>query len=163
MPIIAFLVILVGPEWPKFQDEGHELDAIVGQRHFDFLVWEVRALAAKGEALLTSGHKYLTEETRKQLVLDYLQQLGQVRRLEAEISTIYADPAIEDPDSATRELQVQVDGLRSELTRIQPVAEPILQEQVAFVLAGLAPRRDAHDAPAVHSDRLAARGDPPNT
>jgi hypothetical protein len=127
-------IIVMGPEWPAFQDERHQINVLVGQRHFDFLVWEARALAVKGESFLTNSHAYLDQETRRQIVLDYLALLAETRSLEGRISTLFADPAITDPLAATRELQQQVDDRRAVLAEWQPLAEAVVQQQVATVL-----------------------------
>jgi hypothetical protein len=129
------IVVVVGPEWPAFQEERYQIDTIVDQRQFDFLVWEANALMVKGEAFLTAGHTYLSEETRRRIVVDYLALLGEVRRQEAGINAIYADPAVVDPAAESSELQIEVAGKRAVLTEWQPVVEEILQEQVAVVLA----------------------------
>jgi len=133
VPLLIFVVV-VGPEWPAFQDERHQLERIVGQRYFDFAVWETKALMGKAEAALTSGQAYLDDDVQKQLVLDYVTLIGEIRQLGAQVNAIYADPEIADPASAAREVQQRVNANRAEATRLQPVAEQILQQQVSAVL-----------------------------
>jgi hypothetical protein len=127
-------IVVVGPEWPAFQDEEHKLNTIVGQRYYDFLVWEINALALKGEGILTAGHDFLDEEQRKELVLDYLVLLGEVRLQEAEINAIYADPEESGPEEIVRDLQSEVDQKRAQLLEWQPIVESIVQDQVATIL-----------------------------
>jgi hypothetical protein len=134
LAVAAFFIVSAGPEWPAFQDERYKVDAILGQRHFDFLIWETNALAAKGEASLTGGQRYLDDGTRKATVLEYLELLNQTRRLEAEINRIYADPESVDPAAASDHIQEQVNEQRAELARRQAVVESIVQEQVSAVL-----------------------------
>ena len=133
VPLFIFVVI-IGPEWPAFQDERYKLERILGQRYFDFVVWETRALAAKAEAALTSGQEYLNDDVRKELVLEYLTLIGDIRDLESEVNAIFADPEVSDPTVVARDLQRQIDEKRAEARRLQPVAEQILQSQVAAVL-----------------------------
>ncbi|MGH2538539.1 MAG: hypothetical protein ACRDHL_14210 [Candidatus Promineifilaceae bacterium] len=123
------------PEWPAFQAESHQLAAVVGQRHFDFLVWGLEALAAKGQAALLNSQAYLDAGQRKQVVLDYLALLGRSRQLESEVALAYADPAQPDAAGASQAAQAEAERLRAELRLRQPLAEAILQEQVAAVLA----------------------------
>jgi hypothetical protein len=134
VPLFIF-VVMVGPEWPAFQDERHQLDRILGQRYFDFAVWETKALMAKAEAALSSGQAYLDEEGQKQLVLDYVRLVGDIRRLESQVNAIYSDPQVADPALAAMDTQRQVDEKRAEASRLQPVAEQIMQDQVAAVLS----------------------------
>jgi hypothetical protein len=133
VPLVIFVVV-IGPEWPAFQDERYKLNRILGQRYFDFVVWETRALAAKAEAALTSGQEYLDDETRKELVFEYLTVIGEIRGLESEVNAIFANPQVSDPAAAANDLQRQIDEKRAEASRLQSVAEQILQGQVAAVL-----------------------------
>ncbi|MFN2187748.1 MAG: hypothetical protein ACK2T3_03205 [Candidatus Promineifilaceae bacterium] len=135
--IILFMLVLIlvtGPEWPAFQDERHKINTILGQRHFDFLVWELEALSTKAEAALAGGHTFLPEETRKQTVLDYLELLGEIRRMESTIANVYANPDVDDPETETFDLQREVDEKRAILSDRKPIVEAILQEQVSSVL-----------------------------
>lgn len=132
--LVLILVVVIAPEWPEFQEERHKINAILGQRHFDFLVWEVGALSTKVEAALAGGQVYLDEQARKETVLDYLELLSDVRRMESAISVIYTDPSAIDPEEETEEQQREVEAKRSILARNQSMVEAIIQEQVASVL-----------------------------
>jgi hypothetical protein len=127
-------VAVIAPEWPAFHDDSYRLQAVVGLRQFDFVVWEVKALLSKGHASVTAGHAYMDETRRKEVVLHYLELVQRARLLEREISHIYSDPIVEDPEAASRELQHEVDELRAQMRRLQPLAEAIVEEQVAAVL-----------------------------
>lgn len=132
--LVVLMVVLTAPEWPRFQDERHQINAILGQRHFDFLVWGFGAVSTKVEAALAGGQPYLTPEQRKQLVLDYLDLLDDVRGLESLINRTYSDPEVADPASETMEERSQVAKKRELLALRQPMVEAIIQEQVASVL-----------------------------
>ena len=132
--LVLILVVVIAPEWPAFQEERHKINAFLGQRHFDFLVWEIGALSTKVEAALAGGHNYLDEEARKETVLEYLETLSDVRRIESAISVVFADPSVNDPEIETEEQQREVEEKRAILARNQPMVEAIIQEQVASVL-----------------------------
>ncbi len=68
-------------------------------------------------------------------MLDYFDLLDQSLRLEREIDNIFADPTQTDPATASAELKAQLAGLRARMEEIQPIAEAVLQEQIAAVLA----------------------------
>ena len=134
--ILALLfIVFLGPEWPAFGDSDYRLNAIVGQRHFDFWAWHVNAYLDKGAAVLTESHAYLPTAQQKEVVLNYLDLISKARRLEHEIDAIYTDPAISDPDTASQHLQATLVETRHILTEQQNIAEAIVQEQVATVLA----------------------------
>jgi hypothetical protein len=132
--ITLFFVIMAAPEWPAFQDERFKIDSILGQQYFDYVVWEAKALLAKGEASLNGSQAYLTADSRKEVVLEYLEIMGQVRQLNAQVNFIYTDPDIDNPGEEAREFQQQIGEKRAQLTELQPIAESIIQDQIAAVL-----------------------------
>lgn len=128
------VLFLIAPEWPAFSSPEYRLRQIVGQREFDFLQWEINAFRAKGDGSLAGGQRYLDTAVRKQIVLDYLELIAEARRLEAELNRIYSDPAVANPDQASRPVQEQLTAVRARIDAQQLLAEAILQEQVATVL-----------------------------
>jgi hypothetical protein len=132
--VVFVFILLAAPEWPAFEDERFKLDTILGQQHFDFLTWGVKAFVAKGEALLIAGDQLLDEREQKEFVLAYLDDLEQVRRFERQIDAIYADPEIDNPVTEAEELQKQVNTLRVDISTRQPIAESILEKQVSSIL-----------------------------
>ncbi len=133
--ILACLAVLVlAPEWPAFQDQRYRLSTLVGQRNFDFVVWGAQALTTKVEASLTESAAYLPPDTRRQIVLDYLNLIGESRRLNSEIEAIYADAAAVDPKIASAALQTELAQVREQMAQQQPLVESILQEQVGAIL-----------------------------
>ena len=82
--LVLFLtvVLLLAPEWSVSASEDTKLQSIVGLLVYDFLVWESDAFLNKGETILSEGHQYLDEQTRKTVVLDYLELVRQAQMLE---------------------------------------------------------------------------------
>jgi hypothetical protein len=132
--LVCLCLLTFTREWPPFGDEFYQITRLVGQRQFDFLTWEVNAIAAKAGGVLANGHTFLAEAERKQTVLDYLALMRQIQQVESQISQIYADPNVADPERATAVLQTDLTQLRTQLTTLQPVAEAIVQEQVGTIL-----------------------------
>jgi hypothetical protein len=94
----------------------------------------LKAIGAKAKAILGGGQAYLAEPSRKKLALEYLELVGEIRQLENQINRIYTDPNIDDPDVVSGELQRELADRRDAMAQIQPVAEAIVQDQVADVL-----------------------------
>jgi hypothetical protein len=132
--LLAVYLLLVAPERPMLADERHQLNRVVGQRTFDYLVWEMAALRSKVEADLVGGQQYLTEQERSELVLTYLQMVAHARQLDGEIEKQYADPLVADPEQASAELVKTRREVGTELERLQPLAEAIMEEQLATIL-----------------------------
>ena len=127
--------MLIAPEWPAFGDEDYRLQRILQQREFDFLVWEVKAIVSKAQGVFGGGQQYVDETARQELVLDYLQNIREARRLEAQIKQIYTDPEVDDPDADSLVLQEQLTAVRLLIDQQQIIAEAIIQDQVAAILA----------------------------
>ena len=130
----VLFVAVIAPEWPAFGDEAYQLEALVGPRQFDFLVWEVKALAAKAEAMLAKDHTYWGEDARRQVVLDYLTLIQAMGELDVQMEQIYTQPDVIDPAAATADLQAKRARVQAELLSIRPFAEAIVQDQVAETL-----------------------------
>lgn len=132
----GLVVVALAPEWPAFGDTKFRFHAIVGrEQRFDFFNWSAAALGAKGQAILSGSQNFMPEANRREFVLTYLEKLAGVMRIEAEIERVFADPAVADPDAATAELRDARDAGRAELSRMQALAEAIVQQQVATILA----------------------------
>jgi len=131
---LVLLCFLFVPNWPAFGDKDYQLKAIVGANSFDFAIWETRALLAKATAVMANGQAFLDEATRKQVVLDYLAAIQESSRLSREIEQTYINPQVVDPDAVSQPQQAALTEARDHIARVQPLAEAIVQEQVAEIL-----------------------------
>jgi len=161
--VFAVLFTLVlAPEWPQFGDEAVQLRALVQSSEFDFLTWETNAFLVKGEAILSNNAQLLTPALRKQVVLDFLELVQETGQLRAEIDSIYVDPAVQNPDQASQDLQKTLALKRALLSQLQPVAEAVVQEQVGTILAeqgfGAAARRPTDNHQPETSHRIPKTG-----
>lgn len=133
--VLCVIALLLAPEWSVTASEESRLQSIVGLLEYDFVVWESSTFLDKGETALAGGQHYLDEQTRKEVVLDYLDLVRQAQVEEAELNRIYSDPNILNPDNETQELQNDLQETRKALEKQQLLAEAIVQEQVAVILA----------------------------
>jgi hypothetical protein len=133
--LLAAAILLVSPEWPAFGDAAFKFDTIVGrERKFDFITWTIGALSLKAQAVLADTHHYLSSEAEAEFVRDYLERIYAAQVLEAEVERIYADPSVDDAAAATAELLSETEVIRRDLAWRQPLAEAIVQQQVASLL-----------------------------
>lgn len=107
---------------------------LVSDSQFDYVTWELGAVAAKAGQTLYGLHPFMSEAARSGTVRAYMNDLAEAQRLDGQISAIYADPAQADPLAASAELRSQRDALRADLAVRQPLVESILEGQVAAVL-----------------------------
>jgi hypothetical protein len=101
---------------------------------FDYISWTVDALVKKLAHFSTGSSAYLAEQYQKETVLSYLDLVAQIRRVEGQINEIFANPDIENPQEASRELRQELEELSQTRSRLAPLAEAILQVQVSSVL-----------------------------
>ena len=143
--VVALLLVLSVDSPPPGSMEAQVDRELTGQQ-FDFLSWEMGALWRKLSHGLLSPQRWMTEEARGAFVLDYLALVAEAQRLDGEIRQAYVAAGVPDPDGAegdpmsdpdlgTVELQAQRETVRDAIRARQPLAEAILEEQVAQVLA----------------------------
>ena len=106
----------------------------ISDHNFDYIGWELNAIGDKIGQTLFGMHPYLSPEEGVLYVRDYMADLLRAKQLEAGITQIYIDPAIDDPDTVSSDLQAERDHLRESLTNRQLTTEAILEGQVATIL-----------------------------
>ena len=129
------LTLLLVYDVPPANDLGTQVSARVGVLQFDFIGWTLQTLGLKIAQNTSTEQNYLEAEARKQIVLDYFDLLDQSLDLERQIDKIFADPDQADPHSASRDLKIRLAEKRAYLAELAPIAEAVLQEQIAVVLA----------------------------
>jgi hypothetical protein len=132
--VIASLFLLGGSQ-VVLDGAGDRARVFTRGIEFDFTEWVVDAFFQKARAAFLSSERFIPEEERRQLVLDYLQDIRHSQELERRIENVYADPDVDDAEAASAELRQEYDQLKQRLDQFQPAAEAILQNQVAEVVA----------------------------
>ncbi len=132
--LVLGVMLLVHGEGPPPQDLKFRLNVATTSRAFNFVTWELEALARKMAFGALNPQRFMDEDQRARFVLDYLGQVRDAARLADEISRAYSNLQIDDPAAATREQQQTLADLRGQMQRSGLVAEAILGEQVSSVL-----------------------------
>lgn len=114
--------------------EWNAVAAIVKDHTFDYVTWEISAVAAKIEQTLYGLQPFMQEADRSQYVRTYMNDLAQTRALETQVANLYTDPNVDDPLAESAQLRAERDALRADLFQRQGLAEAILEGQVAAVL-----------------------------
>jgi hypothetical protein len=114
------------------------LDTRINQRisgdEFDFVGWEADALSGKLFQSLIAPQHHMDEEARHDFVIDYMDLVSEIQGIEWNITLVYTDPNVSDPDAESAELRARLAELRAKQQVRQPIAEAIIEEQVAAVL-----------------------------
>ncbi len=104
-------------------------------QEFDYVTWTIDALFLKQQQAALSLPRYLDSKKQRELVLAHLDLVRQRDRVQNEINTIYADPAVIDPQRESAELSAQLAQLDGQINRQAPLVEAILQHQVSVIIA----------------------------
>lgn len=102
---------------------------------FDFGQWTLNAVMGEFGQASVGASTYLTDAQRGQLVRQYLKLVDQIHTVQADLADIYGDPSIADPEAKAAPKRAELATLESQQARLEPVAESIIQEQVAVVLS----------------------------
>lgn len=134
MLILVAMVYLLNYSTLPLGDRWTQVAVMARDQQFDYVGWEINALALKAGETLYGVQPFMSEEVRSVYVRDYMNDLGRAQSLEVQINNLYVNPAIEDPEHESAGLREARDLLRADLSDRQPLAEAILEGQVAAVL-----------------------------
>jgi len=115
-------------------DKWQAIGFTVSEHQFDYIGWEINAIAAKLRQVVSGQRVASDAAARTQHVREYMADLARAQTLEAQIAAIYSNPAISNPDLESAALQEQRDALRADLQRRQSKVEAILEQQVTTIL-----------------------------
>jgi len=133
--VLLLLVLVLGGSTRPPEDIGSRARAFTRQVEFDYVSWIINALSVKWNQAALRTDTYLSGAQRRQITLDYLNLVSEVRQKEAELNLIFADPEVSDPLAASAGLRLELEELHRQQNILQPVAEEVLQSQVAEVAA----------------------------
>ena len=117
------------------QDIPSRVAPYVRKIEFDFVGWTLDAIGAKVAEASTGEQAYLPPADRARQVRHYFDLVGKLEQAQADIAARYADPAITDKLAATAALRASAASLQAQAHEVQPLAEAVLQEQIATVFA----------------------------
>ena len=129
--VIFLAALIMGSGKQPTNNLVERVRAFTRNDEFNFINWTVNALGNKLRQASIGTENYLSEEQRKQIVIEYLKLVWQIQIGEAQLSQIYADPTIADAEAASTDLRAQLEKLRSERDQQAPLAEAILQAQIS--------------------------------
>jgi hypothetical protein len=136
--ILAVLAFGYIAALPGDTPAGNSLDdRVLGQARdvlFNYAAWEVDAIGSKINQQSSGLAAYMTEAERSRYVHDYLQGVARLQGLDSKIDALYSDPSVSDPDAASADLRAQRDSMQTQVGQQQPLAESIIEGQVASVL-----------------------------
>jgi hypothetical protein len=137
--VMSLLATSVSLSAPRPLDDQDLARGYTRNLEFDYLSWMLGAAGIKAQTAAAGMPQYLDRPTSRIVVSDYLQLTRRITRAEEALNRIYADPEIADRDTATTLIRDSLNRLNIQNRALAPLAESVLQGQVAEVLddAGL--------------------------
>ena len=102
---------------------------------FDFITWTLDASGAKLSEWGFGLTRFMDTEEQSDLVRAYIQQVQTVQTLHTDLTLIYSDPAVTDPDRASLSLREELAQAQDRLDTLAPQAEAILQSQLMNIVS----------------------------
>ena len=132
--VLSLAAILLGRSVVEPGDQIERVRAHTRQIEFDYVAWTLEALMLKLNQYVLSTGSFLSKEQQRQAVIEYLDLVAQIQRTETTLNAIYADPEIENPDEASREVRADLFAMYDTRSKLGPLAESILQNQLAVTI-----------------------------
>lgn len=132
--IILFLIAFLGRSQVSPANQQEKIRAYTRMIEFDYTTWTLDALFGKAAQASLGMTRYISSDSTKKIVYEYLKVVEKTQQLQGEIERIYSDPEIKDPNIAATEKLTQLEELQKEKSDLAELAEAIIQMQVSQVI-----------------------------
>lgn len=132
--ILIFIVILSRSVFP-LGDPIESVRAYTRNIEFDYITWTLNAIKVKFDQGALNTVHYLDDDQRHDLVIEYIGLVIHIQTGESDLKEIYSNPAIENPDQAAASLKAELSRLYKLRDLLGPLAETIIQNQLAQVVS----------------------------
>ena len=133
--LVASSALLLTYSAPQAHDVLDQARAFTRNVEFDYLSWMLDAARVKVQAGAAGIPGYLDRELSRIAVSDYLQIADQIMQSDDALNRIYASPDVVDKIKASALIRGRLQQLQDRERQLAPLAEGILQAQVAAVAA----------------------------
>lgn len=131
--ILLMMAIMLGASIVSLADPREQVRAFTRSIEFDYVSWTLDAFGIKLGQIALDTASYLPEKDRSITVLAALDLINQINQVETKLTDIYADPNVNDPETASVDLRRQLNELHDQRAQLEPLAEAILQDQVSEI------------------------------
>ncbi|MBL8102202.1 MAG: hypothetical protein JNM02_06715 [Anaerolineales bacterium] len=155
---LALLILgfVAGYSNPSLTNPIEKVRAFTRQIEFNYISWMSNAAVLKIRATSVGVPYTLGHEAQKQIVNENLRITQLILEKEYQLTQVYANPAVTDKETESQTLRAELNEYYLRQSQLAPLAEAILQEQVAQILAELGFTAAGQPLPNVwyHSTRL---------
>ncbi len=129
--IISTLVIFgITYSSPHLADEADQVRAYTRTIEFDYVSWMLNAAEVKVQQRAVGMPGYISQETSKIVVSDYLHVTQLIIQTEDALNKIYSDSSITDKQAASVHIRSELSTLDEKQIDLAPLAEAVLEGQV---------------------------------
>ena len=137
LALILAVIIAATADAPQLTGTTDRVRSFTREIEFDYPNWVWNAAWTKFEQGAV-GLPYLFDRgTNKEVVIEYLRTTQNLMQAEQQVEKIFADPTINDKESASAYVRTQRDQLIARQKSLAPLAEATLQRQISNALAEL--------------------------
>ncbi|MEW5942213.1 MAG: hypothetical protein AB1750_21305, partial [Chloroflexota bacterium] len=129
----AFLLAASSP--PPGNNVIDRARAFTRSSEFNYDIWTLDAALLKVGQSAMGLPDAMSREARLEAVMEYLRLTESALRAEDRLAILFADPNIADKENAAKQIRAELDALYARQEIVQPLAESVIQSQVAEVLA----------------------------
>lgn len=149
IPLITSSSIMVYDYPEKVRQFTHAIE-------FDYVDWTIDAIGEKIKQSAVRIDDYIPQSRSTGIVEEYLRSQREIKRLEAEIAFLFADPNVPDKGTVMQPIQSNLARYKEYRDQLAPRAELILQNQISRVLGEIGLTKLGQPIPAVlfHSTPL---------
>lgn len=147
--LVIITALLVPSSALSARDQQERVRAFTRDLEFDYVSWTLKAWGVKINQSTLGTSQYLPADTRRQVVLDYLDLVRQIRQTEGELNAIFSNPEIEDPEAAAAPVLEALERLNDQRNTLGPLAESVIQSQISATVAELELTVGGQPVPAV--------------
>ncbi|MCJ7824670.1 MAG: hypothetical protein MUP44_07215 [Anaerolineales bacterium] len=133
--LLVLMLATLGASTLTFHEPAERVHRYSKPYEFDFLGWTAGAVLNKSAHVVLGTSHFLEEDQRQFLVRDYLEWVGKLQSIRTELESAYGDPDPARSAVAVARIGAELARIKAEAESRRPIAEAILQEQVASILA----------------------------
>jgi hypothetical protein len=133
---LALVLLLFGSRAnPDLQEVGEQVRAYTRQLEFDYVEWTVDAVWVKLRQAALGLAGYLELEAQSDLARDYVRLVAEIQYSESQLAILHANPDQATVAEQIADLGGQLDAYYAQRANLAPLAESVLQAQIAAVVA----------------------------
>lgn len=135
--IIAGCALCLSFSEPRLTDLRDRVHLLAANSGFDLTSWTLNATWVKLNQSSLASPRYFRPQNQHALVREYFETIAETEKLSWQLTLIYSDPALQNPEAAAALLENQLRPVLRRWQALAPLAEATLEMQTTTVLSDL--------------------------